>query len=79
MATQICPNCKKDSFTWHIDDENSKLTIWGCYQCYYQAFEDESKMTRCENCKNLTKNYMSDSVKKFWWCNNCNSIEIINV
>ena len=77
MATQICPNCKEDSFTWYIDDAKSTLTIWGCYQCHYQAFEDESKMTECENCKKLTKSYMSDSKSKFWWCTNCNVLEKI--
>lgn len=77
MATQICPNCKEYSFTWKIDDEESRLTIWECYHCHYQAFEDESKMKECKNCKKPTRNYISDSEKKFWWCNSCNNIEII--
>ncbi len=27
MATQICPNCKQDSFTWSIDEDESTLTL----------------------------------------------------
>jgi hypothetical protein len=30
MATQICPNCKANSFTWSIDEEESAFTKCGC-------------------------------------------------
>lgn len=41
MATQICPNCKSNSFTWIIDEDDTPLTRWGCYACFYFAYEDE--------------------------------------
>jgi len=77
MATQICPNCKKDSFTWSIDEEISELTIWGCYECEYQAFENESKERNCTKCSKKTESRLKDNEKEFWWCSTCNTIEII--
>jgi DNA-directed RNA polymerase subunit RPC12/RpoP len=77
MATQICPNCKKDSFTWKLDDKISDYTIWDCYECNYRAYENESQIRECENCKKKTNNLMNDEMRKYWWCNNCNKIEII--
>ncbi|WP_348739211.1 hypothetical protein [Tenacibaculum sp. 190524A02b] len=41
MATQVCPKCKENSYTWRIDNEISDLTIWSCYNCYYEEFEKE--------------------------------------
>ena len=41
MATQKCPKCNQDSFTWFIDEETSSLTIWFCTECNYKAEEDE--------------------------------------
>ncbi len=65
MATQICPNCKKDSFTWSIDEDESLLTFWGC-DCGYNALEDESKERICRNCNNKTESRMKDSQKEYW-------------
>lgn len=77
MATQICPKCKEDSFTWSIDEEISDLTIWGCYKCSYQAFEDELDERNCSKCGNKTATRLRDEAKVFWWCSTCNKIEII--
>ena len=68
MATQICPNCKKDSFTWSIDEEESPLTYWGCYECNYGAYEDESKERICSNCEKKTESRLKDEEKEYWWC-----------
>lgn len=76
MATQICPTCKQDSFTWSIDEEESPLTFWGC-DCGYNAYEDESRERVCEVCTIKTESHMRDDQKEFWWCSSCNKIEII--
>jgi hypothetical protein len=75
MATQICPNCKSDSFTWSIDDE-SIYTKWGCYSCNYIAFEDESLERICSNCNEKTEIRLQDETKTYWWCSNCNRVSI---
>lgn len=79
MATQICPNCKEDSFTWYMDDENGKeITMWGCYSCSYSACEeDESLQRNCSDCKTFSEMRLEDEVKIYWWCCRCNKIEII--
>ncbi|MFT3796536.1 hypothetical protein [Flavobacterium sp.] len=79
MATQICPNCKADSFTWTTDeDENNNLeTTWGC-SCGYSAKEDESQQGNCDDCKKFSKMKLEDENKIYWWCCSCNKIEIIN-
>lgn len=77
MATQICPKCKKGSFTWSMDEEITELTIWGCYRCYYQAFEDESDKRNCQKCGKKTESKLKDDEKEYWWCSNCNTTEII--
>lgn len=77
MATQICPNCKEDSFTWIIDNEKSELTIWSCHKCEYKAFENEKDERRCQNCKQKTETKLKDNKKEYWWCSNCNSKSVI--
>lgn len=77
MATQICPNCKKNSFTWIMDNEISDLTIWSCYECRYQAFENESDLRICSNCGNKTESKLKDDKKEYLWCPNCNKTEFI--
>jgi ribosomal protein L37AE/L43A len=49
MATQICPKCKSDSFTWIIDDEISNMTIWYCNVCNFSALENENDESNCFN------------------------------
>lgn len=71
MATHICPNCKKDSFTWYIDDEISELTIWNCHGCNYQAYENESDWQFCSSCNSEIKSKLKDLNKDYWWCFNC--------
>jgi hypothetical protein len=72
MATQLCPKCNKDSFTWRVDDEISEITIWNCSNCSYEAFEDEYKEDSCNNCEDA-KIQLKDKNKLYWWCFTCNS------
>ena len=77
MATQICPSCQEDAFTWSIDEEQSDFTIWGCYKCGYHAEEDETKERSCSKCGKPTESKLKDNQKEFWWCSSCNHISII--
>lgn len=77
MATQICPNCKKDNFSWIVDEEESHLTIWDCENCNYRAFENESDERNCSKCGKKTELKLVDDNKEYWWCTNCNTTEII--
>jgi ssDNA-binding Zn-finger/Zn-ribbon topoisomerase 1 len=72
MATQICPECKKDSFTWSVDDGN--ITTWGCFECHYSATEDELLEVNCEDCGNFSKMQLLDGRGKYWWCCYCNYV-----
>jgi len=65
MATQICPSCQLDSFTWSIDEEESPLTKWGCYECGYIAFEDDSLERECSNCQKKIERKLEDTSKKY--------------
>lgn len=73
MATQICPNCKTNNFTWKVDEEESLLTFWFCLSCKYGAFENESEMRTCLKCGRNTESKLKDSKKEYWWCSNCNT------
>ncbi len=73
MATQICPRCKADSFTWIIDEEVT-LTKWSCFKCGYIAYEDESLEKQCSVCMKKINMRLEDTSKKYWWCSNCNKI-----
>ena len=77
MATQICPNCKKDFFTWSFDEEDSPLYFWGC-SCGYTAYEDESLQRECSTCGRKTETQMEDDHKKYWWCFRCNKVTLIS-
>ncbi len=77
MSALICPNCQKNAFTWHIDDDISQLTYWGCFKCHYGAYEDESFERECSKCKKKTESKLEDKIKLYWWCSTCNSVEII--
>lgn len=77
MATQICPNCKNDSFTWSVDFDESQLTKWGCSECYYRAWEDESTERMCSNCNKKTESLLKDETKTYWWCSHCNKVTIV--
>ncbi|MBB6329643.1 rRNA maturation endonuclease Nob1 [Chryseobacterium sediminis] len=74
MATQICPHCKENSFTWHIDDEESGITVWGCYLCHYTAEEDENDECICDHCGHQAKTKLKDQDKEYWWCFICKEI-----
>tara|TARA_R110002073_G_scaffold72537_1_gene177043 strand:- start:705 stop:950 length:246 start_codon:yes stop_codon:yes gene_type:complete len=77
MALHICPNCKKESFSWLIDEEVSELTIWGCNECRYQAFEDESEQRICNKCGKRSELRLKDDEKEYWWCTTCKATELI--
>ena len=72
MATQVCPNCQLDSFSWSIDEEESLSTKWGCHECGYIAFEDESLLRECAFCYKKIESQLKDKMKKYWWCSTCN-------
>lgn len=74
MATQICPNCREDDFTWCID-EGEPLTRWSCGNCGYVAYEDETLERECSTCGVKTESRLQDDVKTYWWCCRCNSIK----
>jgi hypothetical protein len=74
MATQICPKCKEDSFTWSIDEEDESLTKWGCHICHYFAYEDEKLERVCSNCFKKNESRLTDEEGEFWWWCSCNKI-----
>lgn len=76
MATQICPNCKADTFTWSIDDESS-LTMWDCHECGYIAWEDETLEHVCANCGNKSEMSLNDDNNEYWWCCSCNKLTLV--
>jgi hypothetical protein len=78
MSAHLCPNCRKYSFTWSINLDESPLTKWGCFECYYIAWEDESKERICTNCNNKTESLLQDDQKKYWWCSSCDRITILD-
>ena len=71
MATQLCPKCKKDSFTWQMDDDDPDLTVWGCYECYYSAHENERDNSECETCGQQTESKFKDEQNGDWRCWTC--------
>ncbi len=73
MALQICPKCKENSFTWFINGK-SHLTSWSCFNCDYEAKENEIDECICENCEKRTKTKLKDKETEYWWCYNCNKI-----
>ena len=77
MATQICPACKEDAFTWSMDEEKPSLTYWGCHKCSYGAYEDESLERECSECTKKTESKLEDDDKIYWWCSNCNKTQLI--
>ena len=77
MATLICPNCEENSFNWITDEEISELTIWGCNNCSYEAFENESDVRNCSKCGKKTESRLKDTEKEYWWYSSCSATEII--
>ncbi len=72
MATQICPKCREDSFTWSMVDEMpNSLTHWGCYICGYSALEDERDERICKKCRRKAETFLKDDEAVYWWCSNC--------
>jgi ribosomal protein L37AE/L43A len=74
MPTQICPKCRKDSFSWYIDEELSNFTFWSCSNCDFQTYEDDRDEVEYGNCKEITKTFLKNEDEEFWWCSVCNTI-----
>ena len=74
MTNQICPKCKKDSFSWYIDEEMSNITIWNCQSCDFQIYEDDRDEIHCEKCDDETKTFLINEEEEFWWCSICNTV-----
>ena len=51
MALLFCPECEREGFFWAVDEDISPLTYWNCIICGYRAYEDESQVTDCPQCK----------------------------
>lgn len=77
MAEMICPRCKSETFSWSIDEGENPLTIWGCRECKYLAYEDESFERYCNACGEKTEMRLEDEQKKYWWCARCNKLTVI--
>lgn len=77
MAEQICPKCKVQTITWSIDEEETPLTKWGCRNCGYVAYEDESLERICSYCGTKNEMRLDDGQNQYWWCCKCNTIKII--
>lgn len=72
MAAQICPKCKENLFTWFFN-EKSNSKSWSCFNCDYEAKENETDECICENCEKKTKKKLKDKEREYWWCSNCNT------
>lgn len=84
MATQICPVCKQDVFTWSMQDTepDEPKTVWGWAICGFYAYENEhynSDSTYryepiaygCTSCgSNQDIKLLKDS-KEYLWCSCC--------
>jgi len=71
MALQMCPKCKDNSFTWFMNGK-SPLTSWSCFNCDYEAKENENDRSTCDSCGESTKTRLKDKEGEYWWCSNCN-------
>jgi hypothetical protein len=76
MTTQICPKCKERGFTWSLDEEPSKDTIWYCSLCQYTALEDESlQLSDCPQCQAEKLIYLKDDGKTYFFGLSCGYLE----
>jgi hypothetical protein len=78
MALQICPKCKENSFTWFINGK-FPLMSWSCFNCDYEAKENENDKCICVNCEENTKTKLKDKEREYWWCSNCNTISDLQI
>lgn len=76
MAEQICPNCKNESFNW-ASQEIDEPTIWYCYKCKFEAYQDERLERICLNCNTKTECNLMVNDQNYWWCSRCNKYELI--
>lgn len=74
----ICPKCKNKHFSWAIDKEVSKMTLWGCGSCGYTAEEDESQEIYCPRCGKKTYMLLQDDTGKYRYCGMCQLTEIVD-
>ena len=61
-----------------MDEDESPMTVWGCWNCKYIAYEDESFERVCNACQTKTEMRLEDEQKKYWWCCRCNRVTVIN-
>jgi len=78
MSLHKCPSCKEIGLNWRVDDEISELTIWDCWECGYQAFENESYVSQCPDCGYAYRILIKDDYTNYWWCSNCEKKTIEN-
>jgi hypothetical protein len=84
MATQICPVCKKDVFTWSMQDHepSEPETMWGCNICGFYAYENErynsdgtyryeSMTCGCTSCGSTQDIKLHKDGKEYLWCSSC--------
>ena len=74
MVTQICPKCRKKSFTWYISEVLSNITVWSCTSCPFQIFEDDNEEVICINCNEKTNTFLQNQEEQFNWCSNCDTM-----
>jgi hypothetical protein len=72
------PKCKQNYFTWSHDDDRLPTTYWGCGNCGYGAFEDESFERTCNDCGTKTEIRLEDTIEAYWWCNRCNKVTVVD-
>lgn len=83
MATQICPVCKQDCFTWYMteDEAGRDVTGWGC-GCGFYAYENErynpdgtyrfELIARgCTSCGTTQDLKLHQDGREYLWCSRC--------
>lgn len=73
MAAQTCPKCNEKLFLWFLN-EKTNLKSWSCFNCDYEAKENEADECTCENCGETAKKKLKDKEKEYWWCSSCNAV-----
>jgi RNA polymerase subunit RPABC4/transcription elongation factor Spt4 len=76
MTIQICPHCKKRGFSWFLDEEVSKDTIWYCSECQYKVMEDEKLETTCPQCNSESLIFLKEDNHSYQYCLLGNHIQL---
>jgi hypothetical protein len=83
MATQLCPNCQEDDFTWSMteDETGQEVTEWRCgcgfhaieYERYLAGeYQQEPITTNCLNCTTMSGIVLHREGERYLWCYHCN-------